>query len=296
MFFNIEEALSLNIIWPDIYFTPEYGRTQQKNDSVWECYYIIDKFLYVYLIKNDTDIIPVYGYGGMYKYPSINQEEFNLLRHVFLIKIKERYPLLTTELIKKNPYISDFNLYDKLVAKKSTYGVELKDYNYYLNTTSKDHKQMVSKGHRIGYIFQFEKACIDDFIETSPFRTIYDKTMEHKKADNVYIYNTEYYRYLTLIDNIYLATVKNANQDIIGMAIFMIHTPYIHYHLSASNRESNCITNFLIHMVIKNCFDNFPDIKLLHLGGGLQPNDFLDKFKCKLSTKKFDYCIYKNDL
>ena len=66
-FYNILKATNLTINYPDIYFTPEYGKASEESDKgEWElCVY--KDLMFCYLKKLDENkIITPYGYSGIY--------------------------------------------------------------------------------------------------------------------------------------------------------------------------------------------------------------------------------------
>jgi len=290
MIYNLSTIPS-DIIWPDVYFTPEYGATQQTNGFEWECY-IDDDFLYVYLIRI-PDIKSVYGYGGMYLWGLHNQEKFDRYRNKFIKVQKQRG--VTTEFIRKNPYLDSLNITDvEPFLSRKTFGVQL-DYELYWKKCKGDHRNMVRKGGKINYNFTIKKIEWCDVCPDSPFRNLYNSTMKNINADENYIFSDEYYLALLAVKDVYIAFASNEGK-IVGVALFLVHTPYIHYHLSGSDKSSNCITDFIIHGVIEWCCKHRHDLNLLHLGGGVKPGDYLEKFKSKIATDVYEYNIYNKCL
>lgn len=292
MFIGLQQAKTIDIDWPDIYFTPEYGEiTEKTNQGYWECYYITNKFIYVYFVEGQS-IKDIYGYAGMYLYHEISEQEFQKIRQEFLKKAKERG--YKSEFIKVNPYLSNFRMREiKPKMEKITYGIKLGNIDDYWKTVNSDHRNMVRKALRLDYIFEFRKIIKGDLAPDSPFRLLYNKTMENNKAKKFYYFDDQYFDLLEKLPDLYIANVLD-NSNIIGSALFIVYKCYIHYHLSCSNKQSNCISDCIIYNTVKYCCENFKNVKLLHLGGGLSQNDSLAKFKKKISNCEFQYLIYDN--
>ena len=297
MIYNINQAEQLSIKWPDVYFTPEYGKLVEHSDNgIWECF-IFKNVIYVYLKKEIIiankkyyDIISPYGYSG-FTYLNNNQNTLKEFRIIFEdYAIKNNY---ITELIKISPFINT-QIYKSIKlpihTKKKTYGLELTNYSDYLKSCHKSHIRMVQKAIREKYKFiyvKFNKQFNDIF------KDLYKKNMDMINANKYYYFNDSYFNELVNCKYSYLSIIYNEN-TIVAMAIFFQYYPYLHYHLSCNDRSSNCLTNFLIDRTIKWCIDNDKKIKLLHLGGGLQDNDKLAQFKKKIGSREFDYYIFKN--
>ena len=290
MFLSLKKVEKLKIDWPDVYFHPTYGKAVQESDGgKWECYYIPNEFIYVYLIK-DTCITALYGYAGMYIYPNVSQDRYNTLRTEFIRAAVSRG--YKSEFLRKNPYLSTFNVNDmELYASKKTFGMDLVDYNIYWSMTSSNHRNMVRKAERAGYTFTFDKVKPGDLNATGVFRTMYNSTMDSVNASDYYYFNNAYFDQVEKIPTVYIATVFSDKP--VGCALFFVYKNYIHYHLSANTRDSNCITDFLLNRVIEYCLSHLPDVNIIHLGGGITDNDHLARFKQRICPNEYNYEIFK---
>ena len=115
-FYNINTINQRIIEYPDIYFTPTYGRACEYSDNaIWElCQY--KDLMYVYLKKpieceGETyyDLITPYGYSGFYYE---NKDTYNEFIPIFRKRAKDRNYI--TEVLRQNPYlninISDYDI------------------------------------------------------------------------------------------------------------------------------------------------------------------------------------------
>lgn len=291
--YNINNIKNLNIKYPDIYFTPEYGKACEYSDNAtWElCLY--KDLIYVYLKqkivyegKTYYDLITPYGYSGYY---FENEETYKEFLPIFRKKAKERGYI--TEVVRQNPYL-DINLteYD-IITSKTIYGIKINDFESYFNKILHAKKRnMYKKALRDGFIFELVK--INNGTLKNKFADLYDENMKKVNASQYYYFNDNYFNSIEKMSNTYLALCRDTCKTLIGSIIVFVYDSKVHYHLSCNNNSSNCITDFLLINIIKELCVK----KIFILGGGIYEGDTLSKFKSKLSNKKFKYTIYKNIL
>ena len=298
IYFYNKNTLPKNIIFPDIYFTQNYGIACEYSDnSEWECC-IYEDLIYTYLkrpykFKNQIyfDLITPYGYSGYYYKNKLTYYNFLLL---FREQAKKRNYI--TEVLRQNPYINiEINNYD-LITKKTTIGINLekyKNFEEYLNDTSKDNNRgfkIANKSNLLFEIIEFNTDTLKDFI------FIYNDTMKNLCASKYFFFNEKYYNSLIdLNNNLFLANVKKDNKIIAACIIFK-YKKLLHYHIGGSLLEYRNLrpNNFLHCNVIKYGIEN--NYEIYHLGGGLKDNDSLYNFKKKIGNTSYNYTIYKNIL
>lgn len=292
-FFSVNNISNIKINYPDIYFTPEYGRICEFSDNAkWELCKYYD-LIYVYLkrpinYKNKIyyDLISPYGYSGFY-YENI--KTFENFLPIFRKIAKEKNYI--TEVVKQNPYLNiKINNYDIITSKK-VYAININNFdNYFKNYLSGKKRNMFRKGIKSNFTFELIKiknnSLENNFIE------LYNNTMKKVNASKYYFFNKEYFNSIERIDNSFLASCKDISGNIIGASIIYKFEDKVHYHLSCNNNSSNCITDFLLINILK----EFGINKLFILGGGLKDGDSLSKFKKRLSNEEYNYTIYKNIL
>lgn len=292
-FYNINNISNMKINYPDIYFTPEYGKACEFSDNAeWElCKY--KDLIYVYLKrpiifeeKTYYDLITPYGYSGYY-YEKI--ETYNEFIPKFRKKARERNYI--TEVLRQNPYLNiNINNYN-IITSKTIYGIEINNFdNYFKNILNGKKRNMFKKALKNN--FSFELIKIQKNILKTYFFFLYNQNMKRVNASQYYFFNNNYFNSLEEINNSYLAIVKDNLNNIIGSSIIYKFDNLIHYHLSCNDNSSNCITDFLLINILKEIGIN----KLFILGGGIKDGDGLSKFKKRLSNKEFKYTIYKNIL
>jgi len=132
-FYSKKTIKNIDINYPDIYFTPEYGMACEFSDNaIWElCQY--KDLIYVYIKKpieyeNQIyyDLITPYGYSGYY-YKS--EKTYNEFIPIFRKKAKERNYI--TEVLRQNPYLNiSITGYD-IITSKIIYGIKVTNFDYY---------------------------------------------------------------------------------------------------------------------------------------------------------------------
>ena len=273
--------------FPDVFFTPEYGAACEHSDKAqWElCQY--KDLLYVYLKREYRhsdqvfyDLISPYGYSGYHFTNSSTMDEFiPLFRKAAIAK---NY---ITEVVRQSPYsgIDISQYYDKIVTR-SILSAEITSYDDYFDTLSSKTRNIVRKGRRAQNEFNVED-CDDAHLPA--FVSMYKTRMEELDAASYYHFDDSYFAELSKVCKI--ATVTNGGK-IVGQSLLMFHNDFIHYHLSCSDYSSNLTTNFLLDSVLR----EYGVGRKLILGGGLKDEDTLYRFKKKISTRSYDYTIFKN--
>jgi serine/alanine adding enzyme len=293
LFYNLDNINEVDIDYPDIYFTPEYGKAcEYSDDAIWElCKY--KDLIYVYLKKpiefdNNTyyDLITPYGYSGYYYENKNTYDEFiGLFREE---AIKRNY---ITEVLRQNPYLNIKIENYEVISSKTIYGCNYDNKNDYLKRLKSKQKNMVNKALKNKLIMEYNDIKKHDLSNDSIFRKLYIKNMDFVNSTKYYYFNNEYFKQLETFNNLILVKILNDNKEIIGCALFFNYKNFIHYHLSCNDRSLNCITDFLFYSVIDKLCNKS---KLLILGGGLKEGDSLSKLKEKISNKNYEYVIYKN--
>lgn len=292
IFYNINNVPN-TITYPDIYFTPQYGKLCELSDNaIWElCQY--KDLIYVYLKKdyfiNDIQhfkLITPYGYSGYYY-----NDKNTYLEFLLLFKDKARELNYIEEVVRQNPYLKiEIDNY-KIIKTKIVYGINISDNNfdyYYKNILNCSTRNMYTKAIKLNLSFTIKEFSVEDIVL---FRRMYNKTMDAVNSDPYYYFNDDYFNLLVKFNNIKICFVKNADNKIIGQTLIFLYNNYVHYHLSCNDKSYNCITDFILINLVKNYSKN-----IIILGGGLEKDDNLCKFKKKFSNISFEYKIFNNIL
>ena len=292
-FYNLNN-LPNNINYPDIYFTPEYGKACEHSDDVqWElCQY--KDLIFVYLKKEYVfediqyfDLITPYGYSGYY---FEKKETFDDFIPLFREESKKRNYL--TEVVRQNPYLNiHISEYYEMITSKKIFSIEIDNYEfYYKNILNSKKRNMLKKPQKLNYSYKI--IDLQNCLLNRYFINLYNFTMDKVNASKYYYFNKKYYNQIEKIKNTKIIYIYNDLKKIIGSSIIFEFKDYIHYHLSCNDNSSNCITDYILDSVIKELGIN----KKVIIGGGLKDNDALFNFKKKISTNNYDYTIYKNIL
>lgn len=294
-FYNIKTIKDIQINYPDIYFTPEYGKACEYSDNAeWElCQY--KDLIYVYLKrpieyegKIYYDLITPYGYSGYYYE---NKKTFDDFIPIFRKNAKERNYI--TEVVRQNPYLNiNINSYD-IITSKTIYSININDsenINNYLKLTNKSNRRMINKAYKNN--LKFKILEYNNNKNLKDFKKIYNLTMKNLNSKKYFYFNKDYYEN---INNCFIACVYFNNILYASCIIFKFKN-LLHYHIGGSLLEYKQLgcNNFLHYNVIDYGIKN--NYILYILGGGVLENDNLSKFKKKLSNKEYNYIIYKNIL
>jgi len=293
-FYNLKN-IPININYPDIYFTSEYGKAcEYSDDAIWElCQY--KDLIYVYLKKEYIfedityfDLITPYGYSGYYFDNNKTLEEFIPL---FRVEAKKRKYL--TEVVRQNPYLNiNISNYYEIITSKKIFSVEISDYDFYYNKILRSSaRNKLKKSIKDNYSYQIidlKSGSLNKY-----FINLYNITMNKVNASKYYYFNDKYYEQIeNNSNNNKLINIYNDKKELIGCSILFLFKDFVHYHLSCNDKSSNYITDYLLNSVVKELGIN----KKIILGGGLKDNDALFDFKKKISTNNYHYTIYKNIL
>jgi UDP-perosamine 4-acetyltransferase len=126
--------------------------------------------------------------------------------------------------------------------------------------------------------------------DLSIFRKIYRQTMERLHADDFFFFADEYYDHLSseLADR-FLVVNALADGRPVASAIFLADSQLAHYHLAGSNDEGRRHGAATLLVMVASEWARQRGCSLLHLGGGLQPDDSLWEFKRGFGGKLFSY-------
>lgn len=293
LFLNKNNISKYNIVFPDIYFSYQYGEACEFSDNAnWECCLYKD-LMYVYLKKEVEyngiiyyELITPYGYSG-YNYN--NKETYKDFINLFRNEAKKKNYI--SEILRQNPYLNiTITDYD-IMKQKKIYSIENDNYDNYFLSLKRNARNKMRRALKNGLTFHYKKMEKGNLNNSSIFRKLYNNTMEKVKSTKYYYFNDKYFNKLEDLDS-YIIYIKNKDETIIGSSIIFKYNSFIHYHLSCNDNSFSCITDFLLLNIVK----EFGLNNKIILGGGLIQDDNLSKFKEKFATRSYNYTIYKNIL
>lgn len=217
-----------------------------------------------------------YGYGGPLVDGEVKEEDVLLLKDYLcdyalqngIISLFFRYhPLLKNEKIFEK-ICNNINL------KKSVY-VDTDSIELIWKNMTPNNRNMVRKAEKSGV-----KILIDKGERIKEFIDIYKQTMNIKSADTYYYFEDTYFDYIIKkFRNNVIFFYAEYEGKIISASIFFYNDTYIHYHLSGTLQEYRNLASVNLLLTKAAEWAAEQGIKQLHLGGGVEAEDSLFKFK-----------------
>lgn len=239
------------------------------------------------------DAQSTYGYGG----PVISASNKEFLAQAWReYQAFCQHENILVEFIRFHPLLNNEKYYHgEVLFNRNTVIVDLKvgdllsSYQVRARTAI---KKSIKKNVEVSLVTHMEFHAV--------FKGIYYASMKKLEASDFYYFNNNYIQGISEWDDSCLFVAKS-NNIIIAVAIFLLGTEVLEYHLSASTDEGRKLSalQFLLHQAFlmakeKGC-------RYAHLGGGVTINedDPLLFFKKGFSNKQLPYFIgkyiYDND-
>lgn len=271
----------------DIYLNEKYAKLYgevfefefKKDEKVFKAIAIKEK------IPNTEfyDLQSPYGYGGIYC--NAHDEDF----------IKEALSDLKLKALKQNiiAFFIRFHLFDE----------NLENYHHLLPFFTKNKETIIvhtdesidnirtNYSPRIrSYVKKARKELKIEFATKQDYKDffeLYTNTMQRNHADDFYFFDENYFEKLfDLKESVILKA--SLNDKVLAFASFFLCKDFSYYHLSANTLKSNAnaalLDFFFEHACKKHC-------RFCFLGGGVQNDDTLFKFKEKFSNLRADFHI-----
>lgn len=279
----------------DTYYTIEYVKPfamyegadplllYYRGKSMELCYIIekedIAKFLpFNKVLSENTyyDATTPYGYGGPLV-KKFNKEDF--LQFVSELKIWAKKNNIVTQFFRFHPLLDNFKYLEDvadILTFKQTIFMDLENEEViYKNMTDKC-RNMVKKAIKNNLVVEIDNSK-NSILK---FKELYKNTMIRNNASEYYFFNDSFFDALF----IHLGTecnifVVKSNGTIISSAVIFEKNNFLHYHLSAADRDYMNLggNNLLLYEVAKyGCKKGY---KKFHLGGGTGSEDALFSFK-----------------
>lgn len=290
-------AGSLAIEWPDVYFTPEYGRAaeiSQRGDwrvALWEPGPIVLPFLlrptpYAEQVPGYSDVVSPYGYAGAWGPEQLPGEEWSRFRS----DLRARYAEdgVVSEFLRLSalvPGAQRLLAADHLIVPRhhnDTVLIDLRGgFEQVWANAHASRRNHTRRAQRLGYQCRVERCGSDIASSSSPFRVLYDETMRRRGASDEYFFSDDYFAALVngLDDSLWLGTVEDTDGLAVAAALFMHSGRRMHQHLSGSNTSgSRSGANVWLRFeAMRTAIDL--GCESFHLGGGRTPGDSLFTFK-----------------
>ena len=247
------------------------------------------------------DAVTPYGYGGLLRLsgpehpgPEIARDLFGQLRDWTcasgLIACTARlHPVLDQDAawaVNQMP-----KEWARVFPRGQTTAIELKRWD-----DVRHHVAGMNKGRR--YDLKKARSALNLRISEGPdargdlkiFRALYQESMQRVHADKFFLFADEYFDHLaTELGDKFAVFTALAGDRPVASAIFLADRNLVHYHLAGSNDEGRAHGAATLHVVAACEWARQRGCSILHLGGGLQPNDTLWAFKRGFGGKVFSY-------
>jgi len=284
MFYSIEEAEEiLNFFRKsiDIHQLPEYLKTEAFWINAEARYWIKQKDGNVFILpllkrsfRGYFDFTSPYGYSGYYSDFKDPQTDLMLIKQFFEESQKEG---IISTFLRLNPVYNNISIQQKGIVQKlhgNIIYIDLsQNYEYLKKCFSDNHKRDIKKNSNLLVVEKGRDSDLEIFLK------IYYETLDRKLANEYYYFNPEYIQKLYKDLDLKLYLVRDAYQDIIGGALFMVDNKSIYYYVGATK------TSALKLSPLKSLFDYIISEyqatgKILWLGGGFgSQEDSLLRFK-----------------
>ncbi|WP_320065387.1 GNAT family N-acetyltransferase [Micromonospora sp. RTGN7] len=282
---------TLDLAWPDVYFGPGYGTASAlAEEAEWRLVHWHDRILVPYLVRRvdaDTnDGISPYGYCGVYVRPDTTPGELaefwaqavSAWRTAGMVSMFLRFSPLDPHSASRVRAAGVAGL----DPRGDTVTVPVGDGAAGVwNAMAGRSRTAVRKAERVGLTADLRPASVDDVAAGTPFRLLYEQTMRRVGGAPGYLFTDPYYRALAagLGKDLLLAEVTGSDGATVAAALVLRHGDRAHYHLSGSDPAAarDGANNLLLWAILRWAAET--GCALVHLGGGLTPDDSLFAFK-----------------
>jgi hypothetical protein len=294
---------------PDVYFLPEYVSFFERwgEGQALLFFYTEDRSILLYPFlrrplpefdgsKKATpsearcDVSTAYGYGGPLVSANTEPLEFANRARVSLDRAFEQMGVVS-EFIRFHPLLENQSVWERVptVFNRKTIAIDLR------HSADELWRSMNSNTRR--KVRQSLKQDLEVQISRSTetylaFWSLYDKTMERVEANVRYRFSAEYIMSFAeaLGDRAVVCSVKHRGRTA-AAGIFLVSERFLHYHLGGSDEELfYCRPNDRMFFEMMQ-WGRAQGAQALHLGGGLEPDDSLLRFKSGFSKQTRDFFV-----
>lgn len=228
------------------------------------------------------DIETPYGYGG----PIVNNVN-NLEMEMFAKELFNwaNENKVISHFFRFHPLLENHKICSSFVeldSFKQTVYMDLKDEDTIYKNLNDKCRNMLKKATKNNIRVEINNSSEAQQL----FIRLYQKTMKRNNAADYYYFNdrffNELFKRLGKFSNIFNAIYE---EKIISSAIVLEKNTYLHYHLSAADRDYMKLAgnNMLLYEVAK--YGLTKGYKKFHLGGGVEAEDGLFLFKKSFNKK-----------
>lgn len=217
-----------------------------------------------------------YGYGGPMVEGILSDDDIESIKTELFGFAKANN--IISQFIRFHPLLHNSCYFEKLCSVanlKQTVVVDTESTEIIWKNMTPNNRNMVRKAEKNGV-----KIIIDHGERINEFMEIYKQTMDMRLADEYYYFEKEYFQYLinNFKDNIIFFYAEYQGK-IISASIFLYNNTYMHYHLSGTLPEFRNLAS--VNLILTKAAEWAAQKKInqFHLGGGIEAEDSLFKFK-----------------
>jgi len=303
-----DEAQAAALSWPDVYFTPAYGRAiagwlgQRWLLASWD-----KTILFPFLLRpidgetSGYEAASPYGYSGTAAVSELPGPEWELFRKAW----RRQAPGLgvVAEFQRLSPFVVDP---DRLAAAdgglqirrhNEIVVVDCRDLDHYWSSATKSVRNRVRRAERAGFRCIITPLTEEDVEDPDGFRSVYEATMDRVEADDAFSFDEDYY--LTLVRGlrgaVHLARVVDGDATV-AAGIFFVWNRVLHCHLGGARADARTrgATVFRLHEQIRWAHEH--GMEQVNLGGGRRPGDSLFSFKASFGGSLLPFSVATADL
>lgn len=297
------------MMYPDIYFEPDYARLYEteNNEAVeyrFECQYGAVTNLFLKRKINIPlpdgiqyyDIVTPYGYGGSVIHSTTNKDK---LIAAYMAEFRRYTELehIIAEFVRFHPLVGNgVNFKDayNAIFDRKTVGTNL-TYEDVISAEFSKHKRKdirkILKNPDIRYEVDEHPVSLEDFVE------IYYSTMDRDGADDYYYFGKEYFlKMLRLFPNNIITGKVFFCDKLIAMGVYYNYGKYLHAHLSGTLSEYLEYSPAYILKYALALYGHEKGYEVIHYGGGTSSSEENGLYKFKREFGKntvFDFYIAK---
>lgn len=313
-FLGVDAAREAGLPWPDTYYRPEYGAAVEESDAArWEVAVLEPgPVLVPYLLRPVDpelvagpaplfDIVSPYGYAGPWAPEGTPLAELRRARAALRGAWRERG--VVAEFHRLSPFLPGVRAWEELEdldvwSHNQTVRVDLTPQPEVIwSRAAGRHRTSVRKARKKGWSVEVRPVEPADVRPDSPFRRLYEGTMQRVETSAYYFFPDAYYeRLLALGGDLWTATAR-AEDGAAGAASLFMRTPGgAHYHLSGSERDAarDGANNLMLHEAMLALRE--AGAAWIHLGGGVRADDALFKFKLSFGGERLSFRLARSVL
>jgi Acetyltransferase (GNAT) domain len=297
---DMDAAERLDVDWPDVYFTPAYGRAVAAlHGWTWRLA-TAGPILFPFLMRpidpmitggqQFYDAVSPYGYSGTAALGPTTARDWTAFRSAWRDAARDMN--IVGEFHRFSPFVdgraglcaADGSIH----ARKHNLIVlvHCEDADNYWESVSGMVRNRVRRASKLGYKAVVSTASQSDVAPASPFRELYEQTMKAVNASDEYVFSDSYYVRLTehLGDALQICSVVNETGHTVAAGLFFVWNGRAHFHLAGSDRSVRKDGCNILRLDAQIRWASEAGCRFVNLGGGRDEDDPLFRFKANFGS------------